>query len=176
MLSEEVAGHSIVEDSATRNGNSSIISHMFKLPGVYQVKVVGKRSTLFGRRMKRDLNERRMKSKAKERNKHSKKSKARDVEDVLAISEVRVRFARRDVIDLSPTDWDNYVEGIWELRLLSSEEGKKRYNCPNFYNLDVFTTMHGGKFPISMKLSPFSIFDLLQFSHRCPCLHQSSFL
>lgn len=140
VLSEEVAGHSIVGTTAT--GTSSAISHMFKLPGVYHVKVVGSKSTSNGRRMK---SKKELEGKVP---KGKKSKKKQEVEDVFARSEVRVRYARRDVIDLSPTDWDNYVDAIWTLRLLSSKEGKERFNCPNFYNLDVFTTMHGGKFTI----------------------------
>lgn len=64
-------------------------------------------------------------------------------ETVLTSSDIRVRYARRDVIDLSPSDWDNYVDAIWTLKNLSSADGKKRFDCPNFYNIDVFTTMHG---------------------------------
>mmetsp|Transcript_3195 Transcript_3195/g.4495 ORF Transcript_3195/g.4495 Transcript_3195/m.4495 type:complete len:823 (-) Transcript_3195:159-2627(-) len=61
----------------------------------------------------------------------------------LASSNIRVRYARRDVIDLSPSDWDKYVEAVWTLKELSSEEGQRRFDCPNFYNIDVFTAMHG---------------------------------
>ncbi len=55
----------------------------------------------------------------------------------------RVAYARRDVIDLSKADWDNYVDAIWTMKNLSSTEGQARFNCPHFYNIDVFTTMHG---------------------------------
>ena len=64
-------------------------------------------------------------------------------ETVLTSSDIRVRYARRDVIDLSPSDWDNYVDAIWTLKNLSSADEKKRFDCPNFYNIDVFTTLHG---------------------------------
>ncbi len=56
---------------------------------------------------------------------------------------IRVAYARRDVVDLSKTDWDNYVNAIWTMKNLSSAEGQARFNCPHFYNIDVFTTMHG---------------------------------
>eukprot|EP00588_Corethron_pennatum_P032326 CAMPEP_0194346808 /NCGR_PEP_ID=MMETSP0171-20130528/105633_1 /TAXON_ID=218684 /ORGANISM="Corethron pennatum, Strain L29A3" /LENGTH=810 /DNA_ID=CAMNT_0039113975 /DNA_START=182 /DNA_END=2614 /DNA_ORIENTATION=- len=96
-------------------GQSSI-EYMFKFPGKYTVKVTDKTT-----------------------------NKARTASNKyhLAQIEIRVAYARRDVIDLSRQDWNNYVGAIWELKNLSSEEGQTKYNCKNFYNIDVFTTMHG---------------------------------
>jgi len=75
------------------------------------------------------------------KNKKDKKSK-KGKDKVLATSEIRVAYARRDVIDMSAGDWDKYVDAIWTLKNLSTAEGQARYG-PNFYNIDVFTTMHG---------------------------------
>lgn len=92
------------------------IEFMFQLPGKYTVEVTNRKMT-----------------------------KARHLSDsnVIAKADIRVAYARRDVIDLSTQDWDNYVEAIWELKNLSSKDGKEKYNCKHFYNIDVFTTMHG---------------------------------
>eukprot|EP00588_Corethron_pennatum_P014955 CAMPEP_0194280140 /NCGR_PEP_ID=MMETSP0169-20130528/15926_1 /TAXON_ID=218684 /ORGANISM="Corethron pennatum, Strain L29A3" /LENGTH=752 /DNA_ID=CAMNT_0039024745 /DNA_START=122 /DNA_END=2377 /DNA_ORIENTATION=- len=96
--------------------SQSSIEYMFKLPGKYTVNVTDKTA-----------------------------KKARNLSNkyIIAQTEIRVAYARRDVIDLSPQDWNNYVGAIWELKNLSSEDGKKKYNCKYFYNIDVFTTMHG---------------------------------
>ncbi|EOD07217.1 hypothetical protein EMIHUDRAFT_448523 [Emiliania huxleyi CCMP1516] len=56
---------------------------------------------------------------------------------------VRCAYARREVRDLAKADWDKYVEAMWTIALLPSELGQERFACPNFYNLNVFTTMHG---------------------------------
>merc|ERR1740139_902780 len=96
--------------------DQSYIEYMFKLPGKYTINVADKTT---------------------------KKAKGVLTRYNIAHTEIRVAYARRDVIDLSPQDWDNYVGAIWELKNLSSKEGKTKYNCKNFYNIDVFTTMHG---------------------------------
>jgi len=93
------------------------IEYMFKLPGKYTVKVT---------------------EKMENSKKHSLSLKKE-----VAKTEIRVAYARRDVIDLSPQDWDNYVEAVWALKNLSSKEGQIQYKCKHFYNLDVFTVIHG---------------------------------
>jgi len=159
VFAEEVAGHSYVADLNKDGGNQSLTStmirHMFKLPGTYQVTVVGSSTSSSKRQAKVTKRSKTTKKltkspkmiakepKTPKSGKISKSSKSDREEVVLASSNIRVRYARRDVIDLSPSDWDKYVEAIWTLRELSSEEGQRRFNCPNFHNLDVFTTMHG---------------------------------
>jgi len=79
--------------------SQSSIEYMFKLPGKYTVKVTDKTTK-------------------KTRNPPNTYS--------IAQTEIRVAYARRDVIDLSLQDWNNYVGAIWELKNLSSEDGKKK--------------------------------------------------
>lgn len=146
VLNEEVEGYSI-PGAQDANKTMSSISHMFKLPGAYNVKVVGLKPSNFNRRK---LKEGKKETKGKINNKTTKakkngKKKTKMDEVILANGEVRVRYARRDVVDLSSSDWDDYVEAIWTLKELSSAQGQERYNCSNFYNLDVFTTIHGGR-------------------------------
>ena len=131
LLATEVAGHSLKSEWMSSDGMSTSISHMFKLPGDYQVtiKSTGGKSSKSGKKSGKSGTIRALKK--------AKKS------GIVHTAEIRVAYARRDVIDLSPTDWDNYVDAIWQLKTLSSAEGKARYNCKHFYNIDVFTTLHG---------------------------------
>jgi len=157
LLADEVAGHVIVGNNT--NGISTI-DHMFRLPGAYEIKVIWISTSTNGRQIKAKIRKSNKASKSlkikkfskakskstkkwKKETKQEKKKSTDKLETILVSSEVRVRYARRDVIDLLPSDWDNYVEAIWTLKELSSGEGKKRFNCSNFYNIDVFTTMHG---------------------------------
>jgi len=95
---------------------------MFKLPGKYLVQLVNgtdiSSSSLRGSRQ------------------------GHENANVVEETEIRVAYVRRDVIDLSITDWNNFVDGMWTLKNLSTAEGKTRYNCSNFYNYDVFTAQH----------------------------------
>ena len=161
LLAEEVAGHSLLTEVINGGTLSTSFSHMFKLPGSYSVQAIGTKAPQVRRGLKSTKS-----GKATESDKSTKTDKSTKATKaptgaptdaptdtptdaptaspvLLASSEVRIRYGRRDVIDLSSSDWDNYVEALWTLKELSTEEGKRRFNCQHFYNLDVFTTMHG---------------------------------
>eukprot|EP00751_Fragilariopsis_kerguelensis_P019072 CAMPEP_0170837068 /NCGR_PEP_ID=MMETSP0734-20130129/2540_1 /TAXON_ID=186038 /ORGANISM="Fragilariopsis kerguelensis, Strain L26-C5" /LENGTH=715 /DNA_ID=CAMNT_0011204171 /DNA_START=364 /DNA_END=2508 /DNA_ORIENTATION=+ len=168
VLAEEVAGYSV---AVPINEHTHLFSHKFMLPGNYKVSAIGtKPARRMSRQMKsqkeksiKALKAKRTKApkqtkapketKAPKQTKAPKETKAPKCEKTgscdennlleLASSNIRVRYARRDVIDLSPSDWDKYVEAVWTLKELSSGEGQRRFDCPNFYNIDVFTAMHG---------------------------------
>jgi hypothetical protein len=149
LLAMEVAGHSLKSEETSSDGTSTSIRHKFKLPGNYQVTI---KSTATGGTTKSFKKSSKKSSKKSKSGKKSGKSGAGGIRalkeskkkqsNILHTAEIRVAYARRDVIDLSPTDWDNYVDAIWKLKTLSSAEGKARYNCKHFYNIDVFTTLH----------------------------------
>jgi hypothetical protein len=141
ILATEVAGHSLKSEEMSSDGTSTSILHMFKLPGNYQVTI---KSTRAGDTTKSSKSGKKKSGKSGVGRIRALKKKSKKKQSIIVhTAEIRVAYARRDVIDLSSTDWDNYVDAIWKLKTLSSAEGKARYNCKHFYNIDVFTTMHG---------------------------------